>query len=338
MKSQERLFVQDSSQIAEARRTAVGMAREMGYGEAESGKIALVVTEAATNLLKHAGGGELLIGEGGGGALEILVLDKGPGIADVERSLEDGYSTGGSPGTGLGAMRRLSSQWEIHTKLAKGTAILCRFVHGNGRGVLHQPGVPFLEISGTSVAIKGEPVCGDGWAAHQNGNQAIVMVADGLGHGQLAADAAMKAVEIFEKYASLAPAELLGRIHAALRTTRGAAVALAKIDGERRTVTFAGVGNIAGAVMLPGGSRQMVCLPGIVGHETRTVREFEYPWPAHAPVALASDGLVTQWPLRPYDDLFEKDPALIAGVLYRDHHRGHDDATVVIASEPRGQG
>ena len=313
------------------------MAREMGYGETEAGKIALVVTEAATNLLKHAGGGELLIGEGGGGALELLALDNGPGIEDVERSLEDGHSTRGSPGTGLGAMRRLSSYWEIHTKAAKGTAILCRFAHDNGRGVLAQAASRFLEISGASVALKGETVCGDGWAARQYENQASVLIADGLGHGQPAAEAAMKAVEIFEKYASLPPAELLGRIDAALRTTRGAAAALTRIDGGRRTVTFAGVGNIAGAVMLPGGSRQMVCLPGIVGHATRIVREFEYPWPAGAAVALATDGLVTQWPLRPYDDLLGKDPALIAGVLYRDYHRPHDDATVVVASEPRSK-
>jgi hypothetical protein len=79
----------------------------------------------------------------------------------------------------------------------------------------------------------------------------------------------------------------------------------------------------------------MVCMAGIVGHEARTVREFEYAWPAGAVVALASDGLVTQWSLRNYEGLLTEDPALIAGVLYRDFNRAHDDATVVVAVESR---
>jgi anti-sigma regulatory factor (Ser/Thr protein kinase) len=336
MRSTQRFVVRDSSQVAEARRSVVSLAQEMGFGETESAQIALVVTEAATNLLKHGGGGELLATEicsAGTRSLDILALDKGSGMADVARCFEDGYSLVGSPGTGLGAMRRLSSVCCVYSRLVKGCAVLCRFQSKNGRAPSSAFDNPWIAVSGVSVAMKGESECGDGWAFEQAGGMATLLVADGLGHGPLAADASLKAIETFHKYASLAPVHLLGRIHSELRSTRGAAAGVARLDRFQRTVTFAGIGNIAGTVAFPGGSRQMVCLAGIVGHEARSVREFVYDWPAGALVALASDGLVTQWSLRTYEELFREDPALIAGVLYRDFNRGRDDATVVVAAE-----
>jgi anti-sigma regulatory factor (Ser/Thr protein kinase) len=338
MKPTQRVVVQDPSQVSEARRLAVGIARELGFGETESGQVALVVTEAATNLVKHGGGGQLLLSEsreGGSHSLEILALDKGPGIADVERCFEDGYSTVGSPGTGLGAMRRLCSVCRVYSKTAKGSAVLCRFVSKNGHAPYRPIENPSFAISGVSVAMKGESECGDGWAFEQNADTATLLVADGLGHGPLAADASLKAIEVFRQHTSLKPADLLGRIHGALRSTRGAAAGVLRLDRVRRTATFAGIGNIAGAVSFPGGAQQMVCMAGIVGHQARTVREFEYAWPVGAVVALASDGLVTQWSLRTYQELLAEDPALIAGVLYRDFNRAHDDATVVVAAEFR---
>ncbi len=336
MKSTQRFIVRDSSHVAEARRSIVSIAREMGFSETEMGQIALVATEAATNLVKHGGGGELLVneaGQAGSRSLEILALDKGAGMANVERCFEDGYSTVGSPGTGLGAMRRLSSDFSIHSRLAKGTAVLCRFRHKNGHAPLVALASPSFAASGVSLAMKGESECGDGWAFQQAADTAAVLVADGLGHGPLAADASLKAMELFEKYHFLAAADVLGRIHGGLRSTRGAAAGVARLDRVQRTVTFAGIGNIAGTVAFPGGARQMVCLAGIVGHDTRSVREFVYDWPVGSLVAFASDGLVTQWSLRAYEELLREDPALIAGVLYRDFHRDHDDATVVVIAE-----
>jgi anti-sigma regulatory factor (Ser/Thr protein kinase) len=336
LKSTERFMVQDTSQVAEARRAAVNLAQEIGLEEAEFGKVALVVTEAATNLVKHGGGGELLMsqtGFGAGRSLDILALDKGPGMADVARCFEDGFSTGGSPGTGLGAMQRLSSICRIHSALSKGTAVLCRFLSRGGFSPSPAVERPPFAVSGVSVAMKGEKECGDGWAAELRADSAALLVADGLGHGPLAADASVKAIEIFHKYAALGPVELLERIHGALKSTRGAACAIARLDRVQRKVTFAGIGNISGTISFPGGARQMVCLAGIAGHEVRTFREFEYAWPAGALVVLASDGLLTQWSLRTYEELLPEDPALVAGVLYRDFTRGRDDATVVVAAE-----
>ena len=104
--------VTDPSQVAEARRAGAVLARAVGFDEERAGRLALVVTESGTNLLRHAGGGHILlraVDDHGAAAVDVLALDRGPGMTNVARCLEDGYSTAGGAGTGLGAMRRLSA-------------------------------------------------------------------------------------------------------------------------------------------------------------------------------------------------------------------------------------
>ena len=99
--------VQDQSQVAEARREAAETAERHGFGGADSGRVALVATELATNLVKHGKGGEILIGtyeDGEGGGIELLALDRGPGMPNLALCLEDGYSSAGTSGRGLGAV------------------------------------------------------------------------------------------------------------------------------------------------------------------------------------------------------------------------------------------
>src|SRR5690348_902797 len=108
--------VADPSQVAEVRRAAVALALASGFGNDNCGRVGLVATEMATNLLKHAGGGEIAvqrIADVDGDCLELLAIDGGPGIADAARALEDGYSTAGSPGTGLGAIKRQADRFAL---------------------------------------------------------------------------------------------------------------------------------------------------------------------------------------------------------------------------------
>lgn len=103
--------VSDASQVAEARRLVSSYARSNGVAEARVAELAIVVTELATNLLKHAGGGHILAtyrDDAEGAGLELLALDSGSGMTDVGRCMDDGYSTAGSPGNGLGAIARLA--------------------------------------------------------------------------------------------------------------------------------------------------------------------------------------------------------------------------------------
>jgi anti-sigma regulatory factor (Ser/Thr protein kinase) len=96
--------VLDPSAVSEARRSVMGFARQSGLRQEVEARIALVATELATNTLKHGGGGVVAVNrfaDAHGSGLELLFLDKGPGMADVARCFVDGFSTAGSPGTGL---------------------------------------------------------------------------------------------------------------------------------------------------------------------------------------------------------------------------------------------
>ncbi len=325
------IAVQEVSQIAAARRGAVAIARGLGFGEEDSGRVAIVATELATNLIKHGAGGELLVGtyaDRTGSGLECLALDKGSGMADVAASLRDGHSTAGSPGTGLGAITRGSHVTDIYSRPGLGTAILVRLEPGRPSAMEARP----EPLSGAvNLPKSGEEACGDAWCVKAHGSGFKLMVADGLGHGPSAADAAHAAVGIFTAGPLLSPGELLDRMHAALRSTRGAAISVADVDMERRSVVFAGIGNVAGVLITDEGARRMVSHNGTAGHVAKRVQEFTYPFERIPLVILCSDGLGTSWNLDSYPGLSQRHPALIAGVLYRDFGRGRDDVTVLVA-------
>ena len=328
------LLVADPSQVGDARRAAAAMANRLGFAETAAGRLALVVTEAAGNLVKHAGGGRIVwreVGTRTRPGLEVLVLDRGPGIPDVERALEDGYSTAGTSGTGLGAIRRLSDEFDVYSAPGRGTAVLSRLY-----GKPPEDPQPPLRAGAICVPKAHETVCGDGWALDQVGGRTRVLVADGLGHGPDAHRAARAALAVLEREKGGA-ADVVQACHDALRSTRGAAVAVAELDRAARRVLFAGVGNVTGAVFGGGRRQNMVSLNGTAGQGNARVRAFEYQWEPRATLVMASDGLGTRWSLDDYPGLAGHDPALVAGVLYRDHDRGRDDVTVVALDERGGE-
>src|SRR5262245_20726675 len=332
MSDQVHFQIREMSAVAEARREVTGMARAIGFAENDIGRVALVVTEAATNLVKHTPQGQLLaraFERDGVAASEVLALDQGPGMANVCESLRDGYSTYGSPGTGLGAIKRLSDEFDIYTIPGKGCALVSQLRSRRAPGG-NRPSP--LEIGVVCLPKPGEAACGDAWAVEWRGGHCVILVADGLGHGADAAAAAMAAVNALRTHPQLAPAALIEFAHGALRSTRGAALAVADIDlaGE---VRYAGVGNIAGVALAPDGNRHMVSHSGIVGHEARKIQEFVYPWSQDSLLVMHSDGLATHWNLDQYPGLAGRSPSLIAGVLYRDFARGRDDVTVVVAKK-----
>ena len=327
--------IEGPDQAAEARRSAIAIAAHLEFDATDTGRVAVVVTECASNLVKHAGSGEILLraldGDNPPG-IELLALDKGPGMNNVAQCFQDGYSTAGSPGTGLGAIRRLSSECGVYSTVGKGTALLVRiWKRQQDRRCPARP--ERVEVGAVCVPKTGESACGDGWSVFQTQDYATVMVVDGLGHGPVAADCAIGARQAFQENREESPAGLLSAVHGALRATRGAAVGIARLDYVSRAVRFAGVGNIGGAVYDGPSTRQMISLPGIAGHSVRNVREFSYDWPERAPVLIFSDGLTTHWSLEKYTGLLVHDPSLVAGVLYRDWSRGRDDTTVLVIRE-----
>lgn len=317
----------DDSMSGEARRRAAGIAAALGFDEPERGKVALVATEAATNLCKHAHGGKVVLQgleHGRRRGIDILTLDQGPGMVDVARCMADGYSTAGSPGTGLGAMSRLSDAFQMYSSPGGGTAVFARLWTDP------PPPTP-LSFGSVSLPVQGEEVCGDHWALDEVDGRTVILVVDGLGHGPQAAEAAHEAIRVFQSTSSRPPAEIVEAAHAAMRGTRGAALAVARLDHSREEAEYVGIGNISGMILAPGEERStsMVSHGGIVGHTIRKVQEFRYSWPSGSVLIMYSDGLGTHWRLGQYPGLASKHPGLIAGVLYRDFARGRDDVTVV---------
>ena len=328
MPSQILLQIDDRTQVGEARRAAVEMAAALGLGETQAGKVALAVTEAATNIVKHAGTGKILLGplvRAASMGLEILALDRGPGISNVTASMRDGYSTAGSMGAGLGALSRVSPSFELYSQPGRGTALRLEVWAG-----APPPPEAELEVGAVCLPKTGEDVPGDGWLLEGSGDYRTIMVVDGLGHGPNAARAARAATEAFAAHPAATPGALMQICHGALAATRGAAGAAARVAPAKRHGSFAGVGNIACRVETTGERRQLVSHSGTLGHVMRRVQEFEFVFPAGALLILHSDGLTTRWSTEDYPGLLAKHAGLIAGVLYRDHNRGTDDVTVVV--------
>lgn len=320
----------DVSQVGAARRCAVQVARRLGFGEADVGKVALVATEAGSNLVKHADGGELLIQplvQQSPAGIALVALDRGRGIADLQAALRDGVSTAGSPGTGLGAVARLADRFDVHSA-PTGTGLLAclwpRAARPAPAAAVHSAAV--------SVPLPGEEVCGDGWAVHQDGSRLVALVVDGLGHGAGAADAAGAAVDAFRLDGGLAPATLMARLHEALRSTRGAAAAVADVDCGAARVRFCGIGNVA-AVITGEQVQRAVSHHGTLGHAVRRIQEFEYAWTPRSVLVMHTDGVGTHWKSGDYPGFAACDPQLAAALLFRDHRRGRDDATVLVARE-----
>ena len=321
--------VEDLTQPGEARRAAAAMSNDLAFDDVKRGQVEIIVTELARNIALHGGGGQLILSGWkvrGEKRIDIMALDKGQGIANISAAMEDGFSSAGTPGNGMGAVSRISSILEIFTQPKSGTAVLARV---GDQAKLVSP----LSLGAVSIPINGEKVCGDAFAAAHSSSRSVFMVVDGLGHGPAAAEAALAATETFEKYRSEPPAEIMGRIDDALKPTRGAAAAVAEIQHDRGLLVYCGVGNIVGIVVIPeeGSARSMVSHNGIVGHQTPRIAEFNYPWSSKASLIMHSDGLNTHWNLKSYPGLLNKDPALIAAVLYRDQNRTRDDATVLVA-------
>lgn len=317
-----------ASDIAAARRAGQRLAVDLGFNETRAGQLALIVTEAGTNLLKHAQEGTIYLNlaqaEGVPG-VDVLAVDNGPGIVDLDACLRDGMSTAGTAGTGLGALRRLASEFDVYSCPGQGALFFMRLWRDEAA-----PGLCRVEVGALSVPLAGEDACGDGWGVACDGAGATLLAADGLGHGPEAATAAHAAIAELQHRPASEPAQLVDASHQALRITRGAALAAARIDFESDTLRFAGIGNI-GAYVIDGEARRaLISHNGIVGHNMRKVQEFSVPCPPGALVIMHSDGIQTQWDLDRYPGLLGHSPALIAAVLMRDYIRRRDDAMVLV--------
>jgi anti-sigma regulatory factor (Ser/Thr protein kinase) len=316
-----RFAIDEPSKVGEARRAARALANfELAASEAE--KVAIAASELANNLIRHAGGGDLLvqrIGDDANSVVELLAIDRGPGMADIARCMADGYSTAGTPGTGLGAVRRLATEFDIHSHPGEGTVVMARF-----------GACPGVRYGAVSVTLDGEAECGDAWHLAQGPDGVALLVVDGLGHGSFAAEAARTCVGVFAASPFEPPQHTMTRANAAMSKTRGGAAAVAVIKGE--SLSYAGIGNISGSLLTAGRSQGLVSHNGTLGLNPRRAQQFEYRCEPHALLVMHSDGVSARWDLKSRPDVLACHPAIVAATIWRAHARERDDATVVVVA------
>jgi anti-sigma regulatory factor (Ser/Thr protein kinase) len=318
----------DTAGVGAVRRRAAALGVAVGLDDVRAGDAALVAAELASNVLKHAGHGGVLLGiarDGDQRGVALVVWDRGPGM-NVAACLRDGMSTAGTRGAGLGAVARIATRFDAYARTGGGTVVTATVLPA-------RPAAARFALGALCVPYPGLTVCGDAWDAHVDRDCATIAVWDGLGHGDGAAEAAAAAQAAFRSAPDAPLREILARAHQATRATRGAAGTIVRIDLTRRDVTVAGVGNVA-AWLVGETARQLVTQHGTLGQIAPTeFREERHVLPLGALVVVCSDGIKSRWNLAGHPGLASHDPTTIAATLWRDLARGRDDASVVVARE-----
>lgn len=317
--------IDHDADVGAVRRHATILCAEIGLDETETGRVALIVTELGTNVLRHAHHGGALISAldvHGVRGLTLAFWDRGPGM-HVSDSLQDGVSTGGTRGVGLGAVSRMSSAWDAYSLPGSGSVVVAKVLRQeNARSS------PFT-VGGICVPCPGERVSGDRWEVHAEGDVATVLVCDGLGHGPGACEAAAAVSSAFLQDPTAPLPAILERADRAAHATRGAAATIVRLERAERRLVVCGAGNVT-PWLVARTPRQLVVQHGTLGQRLPRLREEICPLDDGDHVVVMSDGLKSRWDLSAHAGLLDRDPDLIATVLWRDFARGKDDATAVV--------
>jgi hypothetical protein len=182
-----------------------------------------------------------------------------------------------------------------------------------------------LKTGGFSRPYKGLSICGDSFIIEERQGTTLVAVVDGLGHGYESSVAAERAVAVIREFGDLAVGPLLMRVHQELKTTRGAALGLMKVD-DRGAGEFCGIGNIE-VQALNGQPPSIFCLAGIVGHNMRTSKVMPVAMKPGDIYCLMSDGISTRGNLK---GCLPGTPEAVARRIVDHWGKDHDDATAVI--------
>lgn len=359
---QTKIFaVQEASQVGELRRQGVRLAEKLGFDDHALGKVALVLTELATNILAytHQEGGHILLLPrrlGPATGLAVLSLDRGPGIAVLGQKIS--VTAGQGLGLGLGVVRRLSLVFDLYTQPGRGTAVLAVLTSSRGSKSEHWCVREGRCPSGTKGHLKdkfswggicfsrdGSSSGGDLWLVQEAGKVLWGLLLDGLGHGPQAARAAETGrrsfQEALEYEKSGDPVSVLQVMERALEGTRGAVVAV--VRAEKGRIVYAGLGNIAARLQGPEFYSELVSSIGVAGKKAeKSLFQVVKTYSGPSVLIMHSDGMKKDWRMHTYPGLAFHHPVLVAGVLYRDcaRHRFwpglglEDDLAVLVVKLP----
>lgn len=322
------LRIEHKSAVGAARRAARRAGMNCGLPESKLEPAAIVATEMANNILRHSGSGRMLVQVmeiDGQPLLAIAGMDKGPGISNLDLMMRDGESTLGSAGVGLGAMQRLSDQFDIHTSQERGTVVTCLFWPQE-----------FKHVSGWDLAALKvnhplEQVCGDDYMVRTRHNAVELLLCDGLGHGAKANEAASETLAAFARNLKTDAGEVLSDISQDISPTRGAVAAMVRLLRDAAKIEYAGVGNITTMVVGPERTKRFPVRDGRLGDGPLSPHQESLAIEQGDVLIVHSDGLSTVRNLEAEVALLRRSPLTIAVYLLNTHFRGRDDASIVVA-------
>jgi anti-sigma regulatory factor (Ser/Thr protein kinase) len=326
------VIVSFKSDIAAARLAVKEMTAALRFDEQTSEEVVLVASELASNLIKHATHGKLElipVTTDGRFGIRIESLDNGPGIADSEQAIIDGYSTTGSLGYGLGAVNRLMDELDINLRQEPegGTRIVCtRWLVVRETCVMPCP-LSFGSVTRPHPAMKAN---GDAFVIKQWGTHALVGVIDAVGHGELAYQVAQTTRQYLENHFDQSMLHLFRGVTRACRGTRGVVMALARFDWAQSKLTFAAIGNIEARVFGSMDPMSFITRRGIIGVNAPNPVVLEHTWEPRYIMVLHSDGLRTRWRWEDFPNFAEAPAQRIAHRLVTTLARADDDATAVV--------
>lgn len=123
----ETIKIETESDIVSARQVGRNMSRQLGFGTIMQSRMATSISELARNIYLYAGKGTITISpieRKGAIGLQITAIDAGPGIPDIRKALEDGYTTSGALGAGLPGVRRMMDEFDIQSAPGEGTRVI----------------------------------------------------------------------------------------------------------------------------------------------------------------------------------------------------------------------
>lgn len=336
-----RYRIEDRSYFNIIKKDVVKAAEALGFSAGKIGKLQIIIAEMASNLLKFGARNRELLWKpfnvAGIAGIEILTLDKGPGINSVSQAMEDGFSTSGTAGEGLGAIQRQSDFFELYSQAGHGTVALARMFVNSEKGLAAQP----FNFAALAVASPNETLCGDGYIIEYKPEAQTfnILVVDGLGHGPGAYEASMAAIEAYIQLPKESPSQVLKEIHQQIKKTRGAVGMALKFNFKEEVLSYCGVGNIAGKTISYNNIKNLYSFNGIVGHVmSGRIHDQEIPWHKGNLLLIHSDGLNSRWNTNQYERIHKYDLSILAACLYRDHKRGNDDTTIIISKYPETDG
>jgi anti-sigma regulatory factor (Ser/Thr protein kinase) len=323
--------VTSAADISRANQAARERSTGLGFTVSESEEIALAVTELASNLVKHAGRGNIrmtAIQADGRTGIQVESEDNGPGIPDVEQAVTDGYSTAGSLGIGLGTINRLMDELEFYTPAERtGLHIVCqRWLRARTEGLP----VRWLEFGAATRPCRRAPENGDSIVLRQWHGHALTGVIDGLGHGPSARRASQAARQYIEQHFDQPLTSVFRGVGRACRATRGVVMTLARFDLARQLVVVASVGNVEARLIGNAERRHLGVRRGILGLNAPDPVVTEHPWTPASILIIHSDGLRPQWQWSEFPDLTAKTSNAMALHLLRTLGKIDDDASVVV--------